>query len=249
MGDVPHELYGYIDGSEPCSAARWAEDAKRTIAKAHAQNKLPIIVGGTGLYVRTLLDGIAPIPDIDPEIRSKVRNSDTLEAYQALQIEDAVSAKRLQPNDTNRIKRALEIIRSTGKTMDHWHRHMTGGIADEISLKAAVLLPPRDWLHERCNIRFMQMIERGARKEVEALLVLNLPDDCPVSRAIGVREITALIEGKVDESEAISLAQAATRQYAKRQYTWFRNQCPEDWPCIDEIINVDNVNNIVRILQ
>ncbi|GAB5481380.1 MAG: tRNA (adenosine(37)-N6)-dimethylallyltransferase MiaA [Parasphingorhabdus sp.] len=248
MGRIDHRLYGYIDGAETCSAARWANDAKTEIASAHDHDILPILVGGTGLYVRTLLNGIAPIPEIDSAVREKVRQMDIADAYAALQKEDSASAQRLNARDSSRIMRALEVVRSSGKTMGHWHAHMAGGIADEINLHPLVLLPPREWLYERCDRRFQNMLDNGAKEEVTALLKRDLSDDCPIMRAIGVPEIGAWLDGEINLEEAKTRAMAATRQYAKRQYTWFRNQCPDDWPRFQEIINNDNIDDIVILL-
>lgn len=245
MAGIDHRLYGYIDGAETCSAARWARDAKSEIAAAHANDILPIMVGGTGLYVRTLLNGIAPIPKIDPVVRAQVRELDVSKAYSSLETEDPVSAERLNPRDVSRIMRALEVVRSSGKPMHHWHARLSGGIADEISLRPLVLLPPREWLYERCDRRFQMMLAEGAMDEVETLMDRNLPEACPVMRAIGVREIRALIKGEITQEAAQSQAMAATRQYAKRQYTWFRNQCPIDWPHYNMVINDDNILDIV----
>ncbi len=249
MDGILHRLYGYIDGSETCSAARWAADAKIEITAAHESDALPILVGGTGLYVRTLLDGIAPIPEIDPYIRKQVRDLEVADAYTALLDEDPVSAQRLNLRDSSRIMRALEVVRSSGKPLDHWHAHKAGGIKNDIVLHPLVLLPPRDWLYARCDLRFQMMLDHGAKDEVADLLEKNLASDCPVMRAIGVPEISAWIRGECSLDEARAQASAATRQYAKRQYTWFRNQCPADWTRFQQIINNDNLNNIVRLLQ
>ncbi|HEY9090597.1 tRNA (adenosine(37)-N6)-dimethylallyltransferase MiaA [Parasphingorhabdus sp.] len=244
MGGISHRLYGYIDGAEACSAPRWARDAKAEIAAAHAAAMLPILVGGTGLYIRTLLNGIAPIPDIGPAIRAQVRDLAVDDAYALLESEDPVSAERLNRRDSSRIMRALEVVRSSGKPLHHWHAHLTGGIADEISLRPLVLLPPREWLYERCDRRFQIMLDEGAMEEVEALLHKRLPDDCPVMRAIGVPELSAVIRREMDMEDAKTRAMAATRQYAKRQYTWFRNQCPPEWPRHEAIINDENISDI-----
>ncbi len=248
MGGIDHRLYGYIDGAETCSAARWADDAKTEIAAAHNDDILPILVGGTGLYVRTLLNGIAPIPEISLAVRAQVRQMDIADAYAALQGEDPSSAQRLNARDSSRVMRALEVVRSSGKTMGHWHAHMAGGIADEINLHPLVLLPPREWLYERCDRRFQNMLDNGAKEEVTALLKRDLSDDCPVMRAIGVPEISAWLDGEINLEEAKTRAMAATRQYAKRQYTWFRNQCPDDWPRHKEIINNHNIDDIIILL-
>ena len=246
MEGIEHQLFGDIDGSEACTAARWAEDAKAAIAEAHERDLLPILVGGTGLYVRILLDGIAPIPEIDPDIRQQIRKMETLEAYRALQHLDPVAAGRLHAADTTRIQRALEVVRSTGKPLDQWQRRKTGGIGDRIKLHPLVLLPPRDWLYRRCDTRFQEMIDRGAKEEVARLLARNLPANLPVMRAIGVAEIADWLAGNIDRDVAAERAQIATRQYAKRQYTWFRNQSPSEWPRTEEPLNND-IDHLIEI--
>ena len=237
MEQAPHKLFGYLDGTTACSAARWARDAKRAIAEAHSAGAMPVLVGGTGLYVRTLLDGIAPIPEVDAELRAAVRNMPVADAYAALQEKDPQAATALAPTDSSRITRALEVVESTGRSILSWHRDKVGGIADDVSLKPLLLLPPRDWLYERCDKRFDMMFTGGAVEEVAALLERRLPDDAPVMRAIGVREIAAMLAGATTRDQAIALGKIATRQYAKRQYTWFRNQAPTIWPRIDSDIN------------
>jgi tRNA dimethylallyltransferase len=248
MAIAPHRLFGYLDGAEACSAARWANDAKTAIAEAHEAGRLPVLVGGTGLYIRTLLDGIAPIPEIDPDVRRVVRAMTTADAQMALALDDAVIADKLGTNDDSRLKRALEVIRSTGRSIADWRETKEGGIADEVTLHPLILLPPREWLHARCDARFLTMLETGAVDEVQALLAMDLPADAPVLRAIGVPEITALLAGEIKQEQAIILGQAATRQYAKRQYTWFRNQSPAGWPRWESELNNDNLNEIERLL-
>jgi tRNA dimethylallyltransferase len=229
MGGIEHRLFGTIDGAEACSAARWAKDARAEIAGAHASGALPILVGGTGLYLRTLLDGIAPVPDIDPAIREAVRALPVAEAHAALAAEDPAAAARLNPGDTTRVARALEVIRSTGKPLAEWQARKEGGIGDTVSLGPLILLPPRDWLFERCDRRFAAMLDQGAQQEVAALLARGLDADLPVMRAIGVPEIAGLLRGELTREAALAAGQLATRQYAKRQYTWFRNQPPQSW--------------------
>jgi tRNA dimethylallyltransferase len=227
---APHRLYGYRDGADPCSAADWAEDAKAAIGEAHRSGRLPILVGGTGLYLRTLLDGIAPVPPIGPEIRGAVRELAVTDAYAALEREDPPAAKRLRPSDTTRVGRALEVLRSTGRSLLDWQGEKTGGIAQAVRLRPLILLPPRDWLYERCNRRFETMFRPSAFAEVEALLARRLNPILPVMRAIGMREMAAFLGGQIEREEAIAAGQTATRQYAKRQYTWFSRQPPADWP-------------------
>ncbi|WP_347304448.1 tRNA (adenosine(37)-N6)-dimethylallyltransferase MiaA [Croceibacterium sp. TMG7-5b_MA50] len=233
MQGVDHRLFGAWDGADACSAADWAEAAKQEIAAAHADGALPILVGGTGLYLRTLLDGIAPVPAIDPEVRAAVRAMPPAGAYAALQQEDADRAALLNAGDSQRVARALEVVRSTGRPLGWWQKRREGGIAGEVELHPLVLLPERAWLYERCDRRFAQMMEAGAAEEVAALLDRNLPGDLPVMRAIGVAEVAGWLRGHLDRETAIAQGQQATRRYAKRQYTWFRHQPPACWPRID----------------
>ncbi|MEP6786580.1 MAG: tRNA (adenosine(37)-N6)-dimethylallyltransferase MiaA [Sphingomonadales bacterium] len=244
----PHMLFGYIDGSESCSAARWASDARIAIAEAHASGCLPILVGGTGLYIRTLLDGIAPVPDIDKDIRMAVRELPVAEAYDALTREDPEAAARLAPADTTRVARALEVVRSTGRTLKGWQAHREGGIADAISLAPLILLPPRDWLFGRCDARFKAMIGTG-REEVAALLARKFDPARPVMRAIGVSEIGALLAREISESEAIASGSLMTRQYAKRQYTWFANQAPRSWNRHYTHLNTEIIRELAILLR
>ncbi|MXO58762.1 tRNA (adenosine(37)-N6)-dimethylallyltransferase MiaA [Altererythrobacter salegens] len=230
MRGIPHRLFGAWDGTEPCSAADWAARAKREIEDAHLAGQVPILVGGTGLYIRTLLDGIAPVPEIAPEVRAATRALPVAEAYAALAIEDCERAAVLKPADTTRVARALEVVRSTGKPLAYWQQQRLGGIGDGIDLHPLLLLPPREWLYERCDRRFALMLERGAEEEVEALLERALPAASPVMRAIGVPEIAGMVRGEWSKDEAMAMGQQATRNYAKRQYTWFRRQPPQDWP-------------------
>ena len=229
MCGVPHRLFGHIDGAEACTAARWAAEAKAEVDAAHEAGRLPVLVGGTGLYMRTLLDGIAPVPDIDPDIRAAVRALPVAVAHDALAREDPEAAARLAPADTTRVARALEVVRSTGVPLKQWQQRKEGGIGDRIALSPLILLPPRDWLAARCDARFAAMLEQGAIGEVEALLARGLDPAMPVMRAIGVPEIAAFLKGDSDIDTCIARGSLATRQYAKRQYTWFANQSPPSW--------------------
>ena len=246
---TPHRLFGHIDGAQACSAADWADEATAAISKAVAEERLPILVGGTGLYVRTLLDGIAPVPEIDPTIRADVRRLDVSLAYDALLREDAEAAARLMPTDRTRIARALEVIRSTWRPLKDWQAHSVGGISDNIHLIPLILLPPRDWLYTRCDARFAMMLERGGIHEVEALLARKLDPSLPVMRAIGVREVAAIIADPTAAAQQINLAQIATRQYAKRQFTWFRNQFPNTWLRAECEINNDIIDKLAIKLR
>ncbi|EIZ79557.1 tRNA dimethylallyltransferase [Novosphingobium sp. Rr 2-17] len=230
MGGIEHRLFGAWDGAVACSAADWAKAARTQIAALHAEDAVPILVGGTGLYIRTLLDGIAPVPPIASDIREAVRALPVAQAYAALQIEDPERAARLSPNDTTRVARALEVVRSTGHPLAHWQTRTEGGIGDTITLLPAILLPDRPALFDRCDLRFERMIERGALAEVEALLARRLDPDLPVMRAIGVPDLAQVITGAATLEEATARGSQATRNYAKRQFTWLRHQPPATWP-------------------
>ena len=245
---APHQLFGYLDGTESCSAARWAADAKAAIAESAAVGRLPILVGGTGLYLRTLLDGIAPVPEIDPQIRADIRALAVRDAYAALSREDPAAAARLSPNDTTRVARALEVVRSTGRPLADWQKDKLGGIGDQIDLIPMILLPPRDWLYARCDARLVQMMDAGL-DEVAALLARGLDPDLPVMRAIGVPELADHLAGRLSRDAALAAAQMATRNYAKRQFTWFRNQPPPDWRRIEDELDVATIDQLAIILR
>ena len=222
---VAHRLFGHIDGAMPYSAAAWAQDARDVIAQIHASGRLPILVGGTGLYLRTLVDGIAPVPAIDPAIRAAVRALPVADAHAALSFEDPAGAARLAPADTTRVARALEVVRASGRTLASWQSARSGGIGGSVALEVHVLLPDRDWLFERIDRRLESMFDNGAIGEVAQLIGrADVPAEAPVRRAIGVTPIAAMLAGEIDRETAIQSAKTASRQYAKRQYTWFRNQ-------------------------
>jgi tRNA dimethylallyltransferase len=245
---APHRLFGHIDGSEACSAARWAREATGAIAEAKTLGRLPILVGGTGLYIRTLLDGIAPVPDVDPAVRADVRALPVTDAHFALRQEDPESAVRIAPADTNRVARALEVIRSTGKPLSFWQQNREGGIRERVALAPLILLPPRDWLNERCDARFERMFSDGQR-EVAALAARDLDPALPVMRAIGVPEITLFLKGGLSELDVKIAGKRATGRYAKRQYTWFSRQSSPDWPILNASLNSNNTANIARLLR
>ncbi len=237
---VDHRLFQVLDGSQACSAARWAMLAKAEIAAVHGQGRPAILVGGTGLYLRTLLDGIAPVPEIDAAIRAEVRDAPLETNREALTELDPQAAAKLKPADRQRIARALEVVRSTGRTLIQWQQEKVGGIGGNVDLNPLILLPPREWLYQRCDERFAAMIDQGAPSEVEALLARDLDPELPVMRAIGVAEIGAWLEGATDRKAMFAAGTLATRQYAKRQYTWFANQPPADWPRFTETLDGDD---------
>ncbi|MDO6416454.1 tRNA (adenosine(37)-N6)-dimethylallyltransferase MiaA [Sphingomonas sp. BIUV-7] len=221
---APHLLYGYRDGAHACSAADWAADARAAIDAVLAEGRLPILVGGTGLYLRTLLDGIAPIPAVDPAIRDAVRAMDAATAHFCLSREDPAAAARLGPADTARNQRALEVIRSTGRSILSWRAEREGGIGATIRAEVRIVDPPTADLYARCDARVESMVLGGALDEVAGLMARRLPADLPVMRAIGVAPFVAYLGGLQMLDEAKAAVAQATRQYAKRQRTWFRNQ-------------------------
>ena len=244
-----HRLYGARDGAEPCSAADWAALARETIDEVHSTRRLPILVGGTGLYLRTLLEGIAPVPEIHPDIRTRVRNSGLDENRKELADLDPEAAARLDPGDTGRIARALEVILSSGRPLADWQSRRDGGIGAKINLQPLILLPPRQWLYERCDARFAGMFGGGAVEEVRRLLERKLSPSSPVMRAIGVREIAAFLNGEISREEAIARGQQATRNYAKRQYTWFAHQPPAEWPRFTEPLADGAIGDALALLE
>lgn len=218
---VPHRLYGILDAADPCSAARWAGLARAEIAAAHAAGRLPILVGGTGLYLATLLEGIAPVPPINPAIRADVRALGPAAVRAALEAEDPAMAARLRPSDPQRNARALEVIRSTGRSLAEWQQRRAGGLLGEVRLETLLLLPERTSLVARAEARFDAMLGEGALDEVARLLARNLPADLPAMKALGVPPLAAHLSGAIPLEEAARRAKADTRRYIKRQFTWF----------------------------
>jgi tRNA dimethylallyltransferase len=248
LRQAEHRLYAVRDGALPCSAADWAELARREIADVHGQGRTPILVGGTGLYLRTLLDGIAPVPAIDPDVRRRVRETPVDNNRQKLATLDREAAARLNPADTTRINRALEVILSTGRTLAEWQIQREGGIANSTDVRALILQPPRKWLYAHCDERFAHMIDQGAVSEVEALLTRQLNPNLPVLRAIGVGEISAYLLGQTTLDQAVAAGRQATRRYAKRQYTWFAHQPPAEWSRFQEPLDVDRLSDALALL-
>lgn len=228
---APHHLYGVRAASEPCSAGEWAGLAAAAIAEICAKGQLPILVGGTGLYFRALTEGIAPVPEIDPEIRASARQMMAEcgpEAFHARLAErDAEMARRLRPGDTQRLLRAWEVLESTGRSLAEWQEKPAPPLFSGEMLQIA-LMPEREELYVNCDARLEQMLLAGALREVaafeESARAQQLPPDLPIFRAVGLAPLRAVLYGALEPEEALNQAKTATRQYAKRQLTWIRNQ-------------------------
>lgn len=230
---IPHKLYGIYDASIRGNVVDWLTLCKEEITKAQQQNQTPIIVGGTGMYIEALIKGVTPIPETPQEIRQHVETLLQTEGlntlYTKLQEIDPPTAKKLSPNDTTRIRRALEIWYHTDKTPSYWHAVPLITNYKKENFTQIYINPPRNILDERCRLRFDAMINLGALDEVKQLLKLNLPDSLPAMRALGVQELKNYLNGKTSLEEAIELAKLHTRQYAKRQSTWFNHRFDYDF--------------------
>ena len=230
LARAPHRLYGVVDAAEACSAGRWRDLALAEIAVAREAGRVPVLTGGSGLYLRALLDGLAPVPPVPAALRAEARALHARlggEAFRrALAARDPEAAQRLPAGDRQRLIRAYEVVAATGRPLADWCRGR--GRAAGPPAGAVLLLPPRAELYAACDARFLQMMDRGALHEVQALLARGLDPELPAMRAVGVPELGALLAGRVSREAAVAAAQQATRRYAKRQYTWFRHQMPEN---------------------
>ncbi len=227
---APHHLYGTIDGATWCSAGIWAAMAKDVILDVTKRGKLPIIVGGTGLYMKALEEGLSPIPDIPIEIRHAAeaeREALGPAAFREKVIGFDPAMARLPEGDKQRLLRAWEVYQGTGQALSEWQDKPRIPMI-EGSLEKWLILPERDTLYDRCNRRFDMMIEQGALEEVRTLMSRNLSATLPVMKSLGVPELAAHLSGLVSIEDAIERAKMNTRRFAKRQMTWFRNQT-QDW--------------------
>lgn len=233
MEGVPHLLYGHVLASSLYSTGEWLREISALLPDLRKQGRFPVIVGGTGLYFKALTGGLSDMPAIPDDIRERLRSRLIEEGPAVLHAElsrlDPAMAEGLQPGDGQRIVRALEVIEATGKSIRDFQKASGPVIIDPDRAQKIVVLPDRPVLHARINRRFETMMESGAVEEVKALLALNLAPDATAMKAIGVSQIADMLAGRMSEAEVIEKSAAATRQYAKRQMTWFRNQMGEDW--------------------
>jgi tRNA dimethylallyltransferase len=223
---APHMLYGFASGAEPYSAGRYAIDAAEAVERARASARLPIFVGGTGLYFRALLQGLSAVPPIAAHIRARWRALARTRAAPALHAilreRDPHTAARLAPADRQRIVRALEVLESTGRSLSDWQRVPGRPVLSESETVRLVIVPERGLHRRRIEARFEAMLAAGALEEVRALLALGYSWELPIMRALGVAQLAAHLRGELTLEEAVSAATAATRRYVKRQFVWLR---------------------------
>lgn len=223
---VPHALYGFVAGREGYSAGRYAADAAAALRDARNKGLRPIIVGGTGLYFKTLTEGLSPMPEVPAEVRAHWRaeaeRAEPGALHAMLARRDADMAARLEPGDTQRIVRALEVLDASGESLSQWQRRPREPVLAETEAACFVLAPDRAELYRRIDARFAAMLEEGALEEVARLRSLDLDPALPIMSALGVRPLLAHIEGKLGLEEAVAAGQAESRRYAKRQLTWAR---------------------------
>jgi tRNA dimethylallyltransferase len=234
---VPHRLYGMVPAAEAYSVGRWLADAEAAIASSQQVGSVPILVGGTGLYFKALTEGLAPVPDIPPEVRAYWREEGEKHGQEALHAalaeRDPLMALRLSPSDPQRIVRALEVIDATGVSLAEWQ----GGNAQPVLAASAALklliAPEREPLYAAIDARFERMLAQGALGEVRGLLELDLDPGLPAMRAHGVRELAAYLRGRTGLEEAVAKAKTESRRYAKRQMTWARRYMA-DWEWVPD---------------
>jgi tRNA dimethylallyltransferase len=230
---APHRLYGHVDEAENYSVGRWINDAGVALAEIEAQGRVPIVVGGTGLYFKALTSGLAAVPPVPAEIRAQVRarlQSDGVAPLYAELIErDPVTAHRLMPLDRVRIARALEVILATGRSLSEWHQEGMAPLIDPARTARVFIATERTELVARIERRFATMLEAGALDEARALAARKLDPLLPALKAHGVPWLVRHLQGEISLEEAAEGAVMDTRRYAKRQHTWFRGQMA-DWP-------------------
>lgn len=231
---VPHRLYGHVDAAVNFSAGAWVADAAKMLEEAQTEGRLPIFIGGTGLYFKALTAGLSVVPPIPTEIREDVRARLERNGVEALHAElarhDPRAAERLNLRDRTRIARALEVIEATGRSLLDWHHDSQPPLLPKDSFRAVFLAPERDELYARIDVRFDAMLGAGALKEVERLAARGLDPLLPAMKAHGVPPLIQHLRGELSLEEATTIGRADTRHYAKRQFTWFRHQLPEfEW--------------------
>ena len=233
MRGIPHYLYGHVPAGTLYSTGEWLRDVTALLPQLKAEGRLPVLVGGTGLYFKALTGGLSDMPPIPDAIRSHYRSrlidDGPLPLHAELMTRDPAMGAVLNLQDGQRIVRALEVLEASGRSVADFQDKTGAMIVDPERAQKIIVLPERPLLHQRINGRFEKMLQSGAEDEVRALLAMALPAEMPVMKAIGVSQIRAMFEGTMSRAEVLEKGAAATRQYAKRQMTWFRNQMDDSW--------------------
>lgn len=230
---VPHYLYGHVHPSTAYSTGAWLRDVTGLIAEGIFSGRPAVFVGGTGLYFRALAEGISDMPDIPPSVRERwryeLKEQGAERLHRVLMHQDSAVAMQLRPTDGQRIVRALEVLDASGRSILEWQAARGQPLIDRDSARFLVIEPDRGELVARIRARFDQMLDKGALDEVRQLMALDLDPNLPAMKAIGVRELQAAMAGHMGFPQAIERAKIATRQYAKRQTTWFKHQLGPEW--------------------
>ena len=228
---APHRLYGTFPSDRRCSAGRWRALAVEAISRARSDGRAPLVVGGTGLYFQALTEGLAPVPDVPAAVRERgERLLDELgnaAFHEELSRRDPLMAARIPPSDRQRMARAWEVVEATGVSLAEWRRRHADARPPG-RFAGIVVSAPRETLYARCDDRFEEMVANGAVDEARSLLARAISPSHPVMKAVGVRELARHLDGETSLDEAVAAGQRATRRYAKRQMTWFRNRMA-DW--------------------
>jgi tRNA dimethylallyltransferase len=250
LARAPHLLYGHVGAAERYSVGRYQIDAAAALTEAQAQNRLPVFVGGTGLYFAALTDGLAEIPSVPADIhaaaRARLSELGVAGLHAELAARDPVTAAGLRSSDPQRVLRAWEVFESTGRPLASWQKEAGTPVLAGLKLARFVLDLERFDLRERIRVRFLKMLDEGARQE--AAVLAGLDPTLPAAKILGLRQLTALAAGEIGEEDAVTLAVTATRQFAKRQVTWFRHRMA-DWKWLPADVSSNLVSSVRHILS
>jgi len=248
MKNIDHHLYGFVDGRERYNVERWCNDATEIIKKTSAKNLTPILVGGTGLYINTLINGLVDLPSIPESI--KIESEKILQEFgkdfliNQIKNVDPESLNEINHNDTVRLRRIWEVFESTGKKFSEWKLNKNKKFITDYKFKILLFLPDREKNYQVVNSRFVKMMKSGAVEEVKKLLELNLNDSLPVMRAHGVPEIKKYLANESTLEECINKGQQVTRNYVKRQHTWWNSSNLEIFQKFDKFPSEIDINSI-----
>ena len=223
-----HRLFEIYDAGKRGNVVEWLDLCVAEIRSLWNEQKLPIVVGGTGMYIDALINGVTPIPEVPTQIRQHVATLSLPELYAFLQQNDAVMAQRLHPNDKTRLTRAVEIILFTKRKLSEWYQVPLIKKLPEAEFKVIKIVPSIEVIEQRCRERLDKMVKLGVLEEIAALLKRQIDETLPAMKALGVPELSLVVKGQMPLNEALELAKLHTRQYAKRQRTWLKNKLQAD---------------------